>query len=187
MSGSAWQMMAIAIVLSQISACTLCRNEISEEIPSPDGGFKAVVFQRDCGAATGFSTHISILTATDSPGNGSGNVFVADDNHGAVRAGPHGLLEVSVRWISSNRVIVEYPKGSRVFKHEARWKNIEIHYSDTAMPGKRSSLKSADCPSGADRDYTSRKLISIVARTITGFPAFRAGSKRQVLTASMAF
>ena len=39
----------------------LCGNEIIEEIKSPDNKYKLVIFQRDCGATTGFSTQISIL------------------------------------------------------------------------------------------------------------------------------
>lgn len=118
----------VLLALGQVSACSLCSNEVSKEIPSPNGGFKVVVFQRDCGATTGFSTQISILASTDSPRNSLGNVFTADDNRGAAPVDSQGRLRVSIRWASTNRVIIEYPKGSRVFKHEDHWKNIVISY-----------------------------------------------------------
>ena len=43
----------------------MCGNEIFQEASSPDNSYKAVVFQRDCGATTGFSTQVSILGTND--------------------------------------------------------------------------------------------------------------------------
>jgi hypothetical protein len=44
-------------------------------MPSPDGRRDAVMFQRDCGATTGFSTQISILDTGGQPaGSGNGSV-----------------------------------------------------------------------------------------------------------------
>jgi hypothetical protein len=39
----------------------LCKNEVSNEIPSPDGKLTAVIFDRDCGVMTASVVHISIL------------------------------------------------------------------------------------------------------------------------------
>jgi len=38
-----------------------CGNTIVEALPSPDGSHKAVVFVRNCGATTDFSTQMSVL------------------------------------------------------------------------------------------------------------------------------
>jgi hypothetical protein len=38
-----------------------CGNEVLSQARSPDGLYEAVVFQRDCGAATGFSTQVSVI------------------------------------------------------------------------------------------------------------------------------
>jgi hypothetical protein len=38
-----------------------CANEVLSQTVSPDAKMKAVVFQRDCGATTGFSTQVSII------------------------------------------------------------------------------------------------------------------------------
>lgn len=53
----------------------LCENYFHSESFSPNGELKAVTFQRDCGATTGFSTQISILNADDKLRNERGNVF----------------------------------------------------------------------------------------------------------------
>jgi hypothetical protein len=50
-----------------------CGNEVVERLPSPDGMREAVVFTRNCGATTDYSTQVSILPAggvlPDRPGN----------------------------------------------------------------------------------------------------------------------
>jgi hypothetical protein len=57
-------LMALFGLLSYLTS-DLCENEIYSEIVSPDENYKAIIFQRDCGASTGFSTQISIVEAGD--------------------------------------------------------------------------------------------------------------------------
>lgn len=45
---------------------------------SPDHRVEAVVFERNCGATTGFSTQVSIIRQGTSLGNDGGNVLVMD-------------------------------------------------------------------------------------------------------------
>jgi hypothetical protein len=75
---NAWKTVAIVIGIT-LSICLLsvsggllllnfifsgaCGNQLYQEVLSPDNKYKAVVFQRDCGATTGFSTRVSILRA----------------------------------------------------------------------------------------------------------------------------
>jgi hypothetical protein len=54
----------------------MCGNTIYNEIYSPNMLKKAVLFQRDCGATTGFSTQISIIHADTKLDNKSGNIYV---------------------------------------------------------------------------------------------------------------
>lgn len=56
----------------------MCGNEVYSEMLSPDGKHKVVVFQRDCGATTGFSTQISIIDSDDDLKNESGNIYIID-------------------------------------------------------------------------------------------------------------
>lgn len=68
---------------TSLAACdSACANRVLRELPSPDGSRRAVIFDRDCGATTGFSTQVSVVGADDVPA-GTGNVFIADSNHGA--------------------------------------------------------------------------------------------------------
>lgn len=98
-----------------LSGCSdACQNQIISESISPDHEKSVVLFQRDCGATSAFTTQISILPPGEKP-EGTGNVFVADDNHGAAPAGSWGGPWVSVKWLDSNHLQVTYAKGSRVF------------------------------------------------------------------------
>lgn len=99
-----------------LSGCSdVCQNQIVSKVKSPDGLKAAVVFQRDCGATTGFTTQVSILPLGENPER-SGNVFVADDNHGAAEIGSWGGPWVSVNWLDASHLQVTYAKGSRVFE-----------------------------------------------------------------------
>ncbi|HEX8473905.1 MAG TPA: hypothetical protein VF666_07715 [Pyrinomonadaceae bacterium] len=67
-----------------------CGNELLGEAQAPGGKWKAVVFQRDCGATTSYSTQISILRIDEWLVNEGGNVFVVDTNHGQAPGGRGG-------------------------------------------------------------------------------------------------
>ncbi|MDP5205496.1 hypothetical protein ORI99_00335 [Alishewanella sp. SMS9] len=66
---------AIVVIAFYLWLPDMCGNYFHSERFSPNGEFKAVTFQRDCGATTGFSTQISILDADDKLENEMGNVF----------------------------------------------------------------------------------------------------------------
>ena len=88
---------ALAVTLLALtSGCvgSLCANSVTERVSAPDGKHDAVVFTRDCGATTGFSTQIAIVNAKADVPNDAGNVFVAPDES-VVRiawAGPDTLI-----------------------------------------------------------------------------------------------
>lgn len=106
----------------------MCANSVLAEVGSPNGQFKAVVFERDCGATTDFSTQVSVLSASDSLENHGGNVFVADSDHGKAPRGPGGGPDVRVTWLSDQRLRIEHHSLARVFKSEPRRKNVDIEY-----------------------------------------------------------
>ena len=56
----------------------MCENEISKTVISPSGNLKAVVFNRGCGATTGFNTQISIINTSEELESEGGNLFIAD-------------------------------------------------------------------------------------------------------------
>ncbi len=67
---------ANCIVRNLDFASDMCGNDIVDEVDSPDGEYKVVVFERNCGATTGFSTHISILYNSEELSNSPGIFFL---------------------------------------------------------------------------------------------------------------
>jgi len=74
-------LLIIGIIILAIKGCSLllpemCANDIFSEVVSPNQSLKAVTFQRDCGATTGYSTQISIIKNSASLPNDGGNVLI---------------------------------------------------------------------------------------------------------------
>lgn len=105
-----------------------CGNELLAEVASPDGELRAVVFQRDCGATTGFSTQVSVLRRGEPLEDRPGNVFVADTGHGAAPSGPGGGPAVSARWLSSEELEVAHHPAARVFSSSPAFGSVKVRH-----------------------------------------------------------
>ena len=117
----------LALLLLASGCSDTCGNTIISRMSSPDGQHDAAMFQRDCGATTGFSTQVSILN-TGQPLSGPGNVFRADNNHGAARAGEWGGPWAEIKWLSPNHLLVRYAAKSRLFEQGHYVSGIKITY-----------------------------------------------------------
>jgi hypothetical protein len=136
-----WQKILLAAILTVISGAgalgwwvissleELCGNAPISETPSPNGKMKVVVFQRDCGATTGFSTQVSILPIAQSLPKESGNVFTSDTDHGKAPSGPKGGPEVRIQWRGDKVVSVAHHKAARVFHERSKIRDITVTYS----------------------------------------------------------
>jgi hypothetical protein len=104
-----------------------CRNEIREEVVSPDGTTKVVIFSRDCGATTGFNCQGSILPAGDPlPNDDGGNAFIFDT--GGAKA----------TWTDSTTLAVSVEGSARAFKREVAVRGIKLDYArEKGLPGDR--------------------------------------------------
>jgi hypothetical protein len=99
-----------------------CQNEAPAEHVSPDGQWKYVSFDRNCGATTGSNLQISVLAASQSLPSGAANAFIADDKHGATR------FVAQPEWLSGRKLRIAYSPKARIFKKEAKVGPIEIEY-----------------------------------------------------------
>ena len=106
----------------------MCANEVISESSSPDGGKRLVVFQRDCGATTGFTTQASVLASNTPLPNKGGNLYVSDTNHGAAPNGPGGGPSLKVTWVSSQSVVLTHHPKVRVLKSEAEVDGVRASY-----------------------------------------------------------
>ena len=118
----------IAALLPALNGCAdACQNTPLTSAVSPDGRHSAVLFQRDCGATSGFSTHISILAASDEP-NSAGNIFIADDDHGAASVGEWGGSWAEMKWLAADHLLVNYAAKSRIFERADEVDGVRITY-----------------------------------------------------------
>ncbi len=116
-------MRVAGIVLVGTTAGCLCENEVRSIVPSPDGRLQAVPYSRDCGATTGDSVHISILSRGRLPGDEEANVLSADAGHD-----PNVSLDVKVTWETPTRLIVEIDPKVRFFRRHQRVRDVEVVY-----------------------------------------------------------
>jgi len=86
-----------------------CENLVREEDPSPDGRFKAVVFERRCPDVGRRATQVSILKRDGPLADGNGNIFAADEP-----------ILVKVGWQGNRKLVVyslaDLTKGTRLTK-----------------------------------------------------------------------
>ncbi len=115
----------LAIVILLIAALAwqlgdsagLCANEpIATEV-SPDGTLKAVLFRRNCGATTSYSTQLSIIPAKRSLPNEPGNIFVQ-----------RGEATVAIHWIDAHPLRVSGAGAGTASLQLADYRGIQITY-----------------------------------------------------------
>jgi hypothetical protein len=93
----------------------------------PTGSRSAVMFNRDCGATTGFSTQISVIEKGEQL-SGGGNTFRADDDHGAATAGDWGGPWAEMKWLASDHLLIRYASKSRIFEQDQAVSGVKISY-----------------------------------------------------------
>jgi hypothetical protein len=123
----------VLLVLSFLNACVRLGTSVTREITSPDNKWDVVLMVRNGGAMTDFSTQISVINKGDTFAKqgalwNPGNIFIADDEHGAVPVDGNGQINVKVAWASASKVIVSYPGKARVFKQEPKFRSVMISY-----------------------------------------------------------
>ena len=106
----------------------LCVNTVVRSEESPDGRFKAVLFERNCGATTGFSSQVSIIGREDELGNEAGNVFVAGTGDRSGSVAPRGGPMVALRWRHATRLEVRHDSTAAVFRSVRRLGAVRISY-----------------------------------------------------------
>ena len=127
----------LLIVAACCSACVdPCGNEVISEKYSSNREFRAVVFQRDCGATTGFSTQVSVLAANQRflterswlQSTKPGNVFVADTNHGNAPSGAGGGPVVQLEWTGPRQLRITHDSRARVSVRQSKIDIVDVEY-----------------------------------------------------------
>ena len=97
----------------------LCGNEQLTQHESPSGDLKVIVFQRGCGATTGYSVQGSIIKTNEELENESGNLFVV---------GEDALGRPSIDWVGDRELALSYSPSLdiRVFDDTAHGVTVTV-------------------------------------------------------------
>ncbi len=106
-----------------------CGNQVIQKVVAPDERHTVFLFQRDCGATTGFSTQISLYPrdADKNLPNSAGNVFIAEEKGNGPKGYWHGPL-VRTRWLDGNKLEIRYHHTARTFYRQTRLGIVQIKY-----------------------------------------------------------
>jgi len=100
-----------------ISGCDVgCSNEVVSSISSPSGTANVIVFNRGCGATTGFNTQVSIVHAGAAP-VGAGNTLILNDT-----------VPLKVQWLSESKLSISGLGSAQVFKQEQSVAGVSVAY-----------------------------------------------------------
>jgi hypothetical protein len=103
-----------------------CENEIIRRTLDPSGTRQAVLFERGCGATTGFNAEISVMARGEDPKE-AGNAFVADYASSG-SAGSVGRPWTEAVWVSPHRLLIRYDRNARVFISAPAVGDVAIQY-----------------------------------------------------------
>lgn len=96
-----------------------CEDTTCETLFSPDRSHKIILYARNCGATTGFSTHIALAESDEDIDDGT-TIFVADYNHGEAN------LHAVYRWIDNESLELSYNRNARLFTEKVKADGITI-------------------------------------------------------------
>lgn len=100
-----------------ISGFSSCENSVVKISASPDKKWKLVLFERSCGATTGFSSQILLLKIDEEINNESGNIYISKgDSEG-----------YSINWQSNTSVSIG-GSNHEAFKKETFFNGINFDY-----------------------------------------------------------
>ena len=118
----------------------LCDNRLIEEVLSPDGKMKAVVFRRECSSSGDYATQVSIVPAGTGLPSGVGNIFIANTNDGAAPLSNTGAPAVEVHWRDQTFLVLSHHPNARVFLSKSLIGDIRVGYHQTGPGGNGGSF-----------------------------------------------
>jgi hypothetical protein len=118
--------MALSLCLPACSGI-VCSNQTVASLKSPDGKHRAILFMRECGATTDYTTQVSVVNSWW-PFHGIGNAFVADAYDSGAKRGSWGGPWAQIAWASPQQLLVTYDGRSRVFTQNVTATGVRVTY-----------------------------------------------------------
>ncbi|QRP63164.1 hypothetical protein I6J77_13715 [Rhodanobacter sp. FDAARGOS 1247] len=111
------QLFVVIATLAAVAGCDFgCGDEVVSTTSSPSHAISAVVFNRNCGATTGFNTQVSIVPAGAAP-SGAGNTLILD-----------GTVPLKFLWVSESKLLITGLGYAKVFKQERSVAGVSVVY-----------------------------------------------------------
>ncbi len=130
---------AVLVVAGAIAAALLasassagdpsCANYFVASALAPDSSNLAVVFDRDCGATTQSSTHVSIVSPRDPLPSGGGNVLVVEGPGARPVRPAGGSVRVWLTWARPDSLVVQYQPDAHVIMSRSRLRAVAVALS----------------------------------------------------------
>lgn len=104
-----------------------CVNTIVETLPSPDNAWNAILFERSCGATTGFTSQVSVMPSGRSLPDTAGNAFVSmrGDTAGTTTWG--GPL-VQLSWTGERQLEVSHDPTAHTMSSSNRVGEVSVSF-----------------------------------------------------------
>jgi hypothetical protein len=122
--------LSLLLLLFILTNCNLniagdCNNHVYQEINNNSKTFRIVKFDRGCGATTGNSIQLSVVSYNDSLPNETGNLFISNSKVG-------GYIErdtsVQASWLDDTTIMVRHDKDLEIFKKDSMVERTRIVY-----------------------------------------------------------
>jgi hypothetical protein len=111
------RLLVALLLLATITGCGFgCDDEVTSTLSSPSHTISAFVFNRNCGATTGFNTQVS-LVREGAALSGAGNTLILD-----------GTVPLKLRWVSGSRLEITGLGSAKVFKQEQSVAGVSVAY-----------------------------------------------------------
>lgn len=109
----------------------MCATTVIDQVASPSGKYKAVIFQIDCGATSDFNSQVAIVPENKDSTEKDAlpkSFFVADRDHGRAPEGKEHGPEVRLNWLSDSRLEIQHHELARILRAERSLKGVAIDY-----------------------------------------------------------
>lgn len=117
-------------ILNHLDA-SMCETTVIDQVTSPNKTLKAVLFQRDCGATTGFNSQVVIVASNKDISQKNAlpeSFFIADTGRDSAPAGKGGGPEIRLNWQSETQLQIQHHEFARLFKAETSSKSVAVNY-----------------------------------------------------------
>jgi hypothetical protein len=124
--------LVVACLVIAVAGCSdMCANTIVAEKSAPGSQHQAVLFERNCGATTDFSTQISVLPVGTDPVD-VGNVFIISG--GPQRKAEWGGPWAEIEWESPTGLLIRYDAGAEVSHRTIAMDDVTVAYEPVSEP-----------------------------------------------------